>query len=165
MLMNNSCATKSRCRGVTLVELLVVAVLASILLALVFPSMRAGMSTMELRSSAQHLAAAAKYARDQAIYRQRPYQLDVDPEAGTITVLDSDGPSRSFELPLGVHVGSILPPEPDSPSRTRSFLFSPDGSSAAFQVILQNARRRVEVTTDPLTGFPKISELSQVSDL
>ena len=146
-------------RGVTLLELLIVMVLASLLLALVFPSIRAGMGTMALRSSAQRLAAAARYARDQAIYRQRPFLLEIDGEAGTISVIDSNGGSRSFELPPEVRVGGILPLEPDAPSRTRGFLFSADGSSVPFHVILENSRRRVDVTSDPLTGCPRVTDL------
>ena len=140
-------------------------VLASILLALVFPSIRAGMGTLELRTSAQHLAAAAKFARDQAIFRQRPFELEVDGEAGTITVLDSDGESRSFELPPGVRVGSILPAASEGESRTRSFLFTPDGGSEAFEVVLENERRHIAVAADPLTGFPKISSIAVNSEL
>jgi len=142
-----------------LLELLVVGALAAILMALVFPSIRAGMGTLELRTSAQRLAAAAKFARDQAIYRQRPFELEIDPAVGTVSVNDSGGGSRSFELPTGVHVGEVLPAEPDSPSKTRRFLFSPDGSSVPFDITLENPRRRIEVSTDPLTGFPRISDL------
>ena len=114
---------------------------------------------MALRSSAQRLGAAARFARDQAIYRQRPFLLEIDGETGMISVIDSDGGGHSFELPPEVRVGRILPLEPDAPSRTRDFLFSPDGSSVPFHVILENSRRSVDVSTDPLTGFPKISEL------
>jgi general secretion pathway protein H len=146
-------------RGVTLLELLIVMALATMLLALVFPSIRSGMGTLALHSSAQRLAAAAKFARDQAIYRQKPFLLEIDAAAGTVSVLDSDGGSRSFELPPEVRVGRILPLEPDAPSQRRTFLFSPDGSSVPFQVILENPRRRVAVSTDPLTGFPQISDL------
>jgi type II secretion system protein H len=146
-------------RGVTLLELLIVVVLASILLSLVFPSIRAGMGTMALRSSAQRLAAAARFARDQAIYRQRPFLLEINGETGTVSVLDSDGGSRSFELPAEVRVGSASPFETDGTSRIQSFLFPSDGSSVPFRVILESSRRRVEVRMDPLTGFPKVSEL------
>jgi general secretion pathway protein H len=145
--------------GVTLLELLVVGTLAAILLALVFPSIHAGMKSLSLHSSAQRLAAAAKYARDQAIYRQRPYELEIDSEAGTVSVIDSSGEARSFELPVEVRIESISPKASETPLRVRRFLFSPDGSSVPFEVILENSRRRVQVTTDPLTGFPKIADL------
>jgi len=161
--------------GVTLLELLVVMTLAAVLLAVTFPSIRAGMGTLELRTSAQHLAAAAKYARDQAIFRQRPFELEIDGIAGTISVLDSGGRSSSFQLPSGVHVETILPAEigfpivrkttspggtatSDASLRTRSFLFTADGNSAPFQVVLANGRRQIKIAADPLTGVPKISE-------
>ena len=157
-------------RGVTLLELLVVAALASILLAVVFPSIRAGLGTLELRSSARRLAAAARYARDQAVHRQRFFQLEIDTVSGTISVTDIDvnmddasqvrrAGRRSFELPPAVRVGTIRPGEADEASRTRRFLFSPDGDSDPFEIVLENPRRQVQVSIDSLTGFPKVTDL------
>ena len=152
--------------GITLIEMLVVVALASVLLAVVFPSVGAGLRTLELRSAAQRLAASARYAREQAIHRQRFYELEIDREAGTVSVGDI-APSdtnvslrarRSFELPASVRVERISPEETGSPSRRR-FLFSPDGASPAFEIILGNERRQVVVTSNPLTGFPRITEL------
>jgi len=139
--------------------LLVVMALAAILLAVVFPSVGAGLRTLELRSAAERLAASARYARDQAVHRQRFYELEIDPQAGTITVTDFAGESRrSFELPGSVRVERILPEETRSES-TRRFLFSPDGGSPAFEIILGNDRRQAVVTSNPLTGFPRVTEL------
>jgi general secretion pathway protein H len=149
----------NRVSGVTLVELLVVMTIASVLLALVFPSIRAGMGTLELRSSAQRLAAASKYARDQAIYRQRPYELEIDTDAKTVSILDSNGGSRSFDLPADIRVTEILPSQDDATSRILRFAFSPDGSTVPFQIALENPRRRIEISADPLTGFPKVSDI------
>ena len=146
-------------RGVTLLELLVVIALASIMLALVFPAVGAGLRTLELRSAAQRLAAAARYARDQAIHRQRFYELEIDAAGGTISVEDLERTARrSFALPPSVHIEKISPEETAGSSR-RSFLFSPDGGSPAFEIVLGNERRQVSVRSNPLTGFPKVTEL------
>ena len=147
-----------------------VAALASILLAVVFPSIRAGLGTLELRSSARRLAAAARYARDQAVHRQRFFQLEIDTVSGTISVTDIDvntddagqarrAGRRSFELPPAVRVGTIRPSEADAASGTRRFLFSPDGDSDPFEIVLENPRRQVQVSIDSLTGFPKVTDL------
>ncbi len=149
--------------GVTLLELLVVAALASVLLTLVLPSIRTGMSGLELRTSAQRVAAAAKFARDQAIFRQRPVEFEIDRASKTISVIDSGGETRSFELPAEVRFGKILP-ETETPVATRTFLFSPDGASPVFQIDLENARRAMTITQDPLTGFPKVSDKAAVSE-
>ena len=155
-------------RGVTLLELIVVVALASVLLAVVFPSVGAGLRTLELRSAAQRLAASARYARDQAVHRQRFYELEIDAEAGTVTVTDFAGESRrSFELPASVRVERILPEENAFPHvqarvghpQARRFLFSPDGSAPAFEIVLGNDRRQAAVRSNPLTGFAKVEEL------
>src|SRR3970040_653003 len=86
-------------RGITLLEMLVVVALASVLLAVVFPSVGAGLRTLELRSAAQRLAASARYARDQAVHRQRFYELEIDAEAGTVSVGDLEQTARRrFEV-------------------------------------------------------------------
>jgi general secretion pathway protein H len=140
--------------------MLVVIALISVLLALVFPSVGAGMRTLELRSSAQKLAAAMKFARDQAVHRQRYFQLEIDREAGMVSVTDTqNGEKRSFDFPASVRVRQILPEDPGAASPARGFLFSPDGDAPPFQIILENQARQIAVTMDPLTGFPKVSEL------
>ena len=147
-------------RGVTLLELLVVMALASLLLALVFPAVGAGLGTLELRTSAQRLAAAAKFARDQAVYQHRLFQLVIDRDAGTVSVMDGEGNSRrSFAIPAGVRFEEILPADERTQSGLRRFVFFPDGGSVAFEIILGNQRRRIRVSSDPLTGFAKVSEL------
>ncbi|MDO8468622.1 MAG: hypothetical protein Q7S29_02585, partial [Candidatus Peribacter sp.] len=71
---------------------------------------------------------------------------------------ESSPARRSFELPASVRVERISPEETGGPSRRR-FLFSPDGASPAFEIVLGNDRRQVVVTSNPLTGFPKVTEL------
>ncbi|HEY7678902.1 MAG TPA: GspH/FimT family pseudopilin [Terriglobia bacterium] len=146
--------------GVTLLELLVVVALASILLAVVFPSVGAGLAGLELRTSAQRLAAAAGYARDQAVHRQTPLRLEIDGAAGTVAVMDLGGRARrAFELPASVRVENILPAE-DAASRVRRFVYMPDGAAPAFEVVLANQRQEIRVVSDPLTGAAKVSERS-----
>jgi general secretion pathway protein H len=145
--------------GVTLLELLVVVALASILLAVVFPSVGSGLTTLELRTSAQRLAAAARYARDQAVYRKTAFHLEIDSEAGRVAVMDLQGRARrAFNLPASVRVESILPPQEEASSRVRRFLFMPDGAAPAFEVVLANQRREMRVVNDPLTGAAKVPE-------
>ena len=150
-------------RGVTLLELIVVVAIASVLLAVVFPSVGAGLRTLELRSAAQRVAASARYARDQAVHRQRFYELEIDAEAGTVTVMDFEGESRrSFELPATVRIEKILPEEEGltrfatREGRPRRFLFSPDGNAPAFEIVLANERRQAAVRSNPLTGLARV---------
>ena len=143
-------------RGVTIMEMLVVIALISILVAIVFPSVGSGLGSLELRTSVQRVAAAARYARDQAIHRQRYYALEIDPEKGSVTVLDAErGSTRSFELPAAVRVEKILPEERQNTDQPRQILFGPDGAWPQFEVVLANQKREVTVSFDALTGAPK----------
>jgi len=149
----------SRSAGVTLMEMLVVIALASILLAIVFPAVGSGLGSLELRSAATRLAAAARFARDQAVYRQKAFQLQIDAGAGTVAVADLEGADRhSFELPGSVRVAQVLPAEDGLTSPLRRFFFFPDGAAPDFEVTLANSRRQMVIVGDPLTGTAKILE-------
>ena len=155
---NAESQVSNRVAGVTLMEMLVVIALASILLAIVFPAVGSGLGTLELRSSATRLAAAARYARDQAVYRQKTYELHVDRANGIIAVLDWSGAqSQSFTLPSSLRVAEVLPDDGQA-SAVRQFFFYPDGGSQQFQIVLASSRRQVAILTDPLTGTAKVEE-------
>ena len=151
--------SSSRAHGFTLMELLVVVAIASILLAIVFQAVGSGLGTLELQSAAMRVAAAARYARDQAVYRQRTFQLEIDGAAGSLSVADLEGGGeRSYHFPPTVRVEAVLPAEDSVESQRRRFFFFPDGAAPDFQVILTNSRRQVTVVGDPLTGSAKVVE-------
>jgi general secretion pathway protein H len=144
-------------RGVTLLELLVVVALASILLAIVFPAVGSGLGTLALQSAGARVAAAARYARDQAVYRQKTFQLEINGQAGTVSVADLEGGGeRSYQFPPAVRVKAILPGQDTGQIARRRFFFFPDGAAPDFQVVLTNSQRQVTVIGDPLTGTAKV---------
>jgi general secretion pathway protein H len=146
-------------KGVTLVELLVVMALASILLAIVFPAVGSGLGTLELRSAARKLAAAARYAHDQAVYRRKTYQLEIDGGAGAIGVADLEGKdARRFELPGSVRIEILTPGDGVGNSQERRYFFLADGAAPSFNVRLANSRRSLLVESDPLTGAARVRE-------
>ncbi|MBI3933526.1 MAG: GspH/FimT family pseudopilin [Acidobacteria bacterium] len=143
----------------TLMELLVVMALASMLLAIVFPAAGSGLGTLELRSAATRVAAAARYARDQAVYRQKTFQFEIDGGERAVSVADLEGGGQQrYQLPDSVRVEAVLPAENSEQAQIRRFFFFPDGAAPDFQVILANARRQVVVIGDPLTGTARVLE-------
>jgi len=144
-----------------LLELVVVVALASILLAVVFPSVGTGLSGLELSGAARRVAAAARYARDEAVRRRSTLQLEVDSASGTIAVADLGRAStnvRRFEVPASVRIEQVLPQEPGSSGGPRRFLFTPDGAAPEFQIVLANQRRQITVMNDALTGAATVSD-------
>ncbi|HWP84483.1 MAG TPA: GspH/FimT family pseudopilin [Terriglobia bacterium] len=145
--------------GVTLLEMMVVLAIASVLAAIVFPAVGTGLNALELRSAATRLAGAARYARDQAVYRQRIYQLRVSGDRRSVSVSDWEGrEERTYELPAAVEVLAVGPDAWGEAHRDRRIFFFPDGSAPAFEVVLAGARRQITVAGDPLTGAAKVEE-------
>jgi len=131
----------------------------------VFPSVGAGIANLELRSSAQRVAAASRYAREQAIHDQSSYELAIDAQARRISLRRIGGQEdqgiRTAELPAGVKIVRLEPVTEDEavPGRLIGrYVFYPDGGVPHFKVALENARRQITVESDPLTGFAKVSE-------
>jgi general secretion pathway protein H len=144
--------------GVTLVEMLVVVAIASILLAVVFPSVGSGLGTMELKSAATRVAGAARYARDQAVYHQKTFEFQIAPQQGVFTVTDLTGENeRRYELPESVRIASLTP-STGAEESVRRFWFLPDGGAPAFEIVLSNDRRELAVIGDPLTGTARVEE-------
>ena len=149
----------NRCSGgVTLVEMLVVVAIASILLAVVFPAVGSGLGTLELRSAATRVAAAARYARDQAVYRQRMVQLTLDSAQGSVTITGGEPLERRYELPDSVRIARVLPADTNAGDGIRRFVFLPDGAAPEFEVVLTNERAEIAVIGDPLTGTARVRE-------
>lgn len=67
--------TRSRCRGFTLVEVMVVVVIVAIVAAVALPSMNASLANQRLRAAATDLVSALLLARSEAIKRGVPVQV------------------------------------------------------------------------------------------
>lgn len=78
---------RSRRRGFTLIEILIVVVIAGMMAAIAVPGFTRAMKGAELRSAARTLTMAHKFARNTAVLRQTPMALLVDTEARMIEVL------------------------------------------------------------------------------
>lgn len=150
--------------GITLIELLVVIAIASVVLALVFPAVGAGMSGLNLRASARKVVGAVHYARGKAIHMQEPYLLLVNQKGGVIVVSDLYGHERyEYILPEQVEIdeitGDLLPGQfGELATSIRRFEFQPDGMVPPIDLTLAITGRRVRIITDALTGSAKIVE-------
>jgi general secretion pathway protein H len=149
-------------RGITLVELLVVISIASVALAVVMPSFRAGMAGVQLRTSARKLAAVIGYARQTAIHNQRQYTLELVPRERKIIASEAQGPGhRSLQLPEEIDMRVENADADASPAQQKEdfrYVIYPDGAMPGFRVRLATARRELFIETDPLTGMPQVIE-------
>jgi len=141
--------------GFTLLELLVVLVIAVLLVAVV-PPLISGMSgATELRSAARQLAAGLRFARNEAVTRQREAVLTLDLSKHRFAV---NGDPREIALPesLSLHLYTAQSELLDQ--ATGNIRFFPDGSSTGGAVTVSGPKLAYRINVDWLTGAIAIVE-------
>jgi general secretion pathway protein H len=138
----------NRSRGFTLVELMVVLVIAGLLLALVGTSISRSVSGAEMRNAARKVAASLRYTRTQAILQKSQQVFIVDTEARTFKAAD-----RAEEtLPEGLNVQLNTARSELTSETAGGIRFYPDGGSTGGNVKLEANGRVYQVNVAWLTG-------------
>jgi general secretion pathway protein H len=142
-------------RGFTLLELLMVLVIAASGYALVVRLTGGGVSGAELKSAARAVAAGLRDARGTAIATQASAVLTVDLERRTIEV---SGGGRPRSLPPRLDLKLYTAQSEIVDERRGAIRFYPDGSSTGGRVTLAAGERKLLVDVDWLTGRVSIKE-------
>ena len=93
---------RSRQRGFTLFELVLVLLVLAVIVGITLPSLRGTASNRGVDGCAGQLLALAQYARSQAVAEGTAYRLNVDPTNRIYYLTKQDGPDF---IPLGVEFG------------------------------------------------------------
>lgn len=134
--------------GFTLVELLVVLVIASLVLALVGTSISRSISGAELRTAARKMAASMRYTRTRAILDKQEQVFLVDTENRTYLA-----PKRAaVELPEGMEVLLTTARSELTAETVGGIRFYPDGGSTGGSVELDANGRIYRINVAWLTG-------------
>jgi len=134
--------------GFTLVELLVVMVIAALMLALVGTSISRNISGAEMRTAASKIAASLRYTRTQAILSKSEKVFLVDTEALTYQAGERD----EEELPEGMRVELNTARSELTSETAGGIRFYPDGGSTGGNVRLEANGRIYRVNVAWLTG-------------
>jgi general secretion pathway protein H len=142
-------------RGFTLLELLLVLVIAAAGYALVVSVGSGGVSGAELKSAARAVAAGLREARGAAIASQEPAALTLDLERRSMEV---DGGRRPRSLPQRLDLKLYTAQSEILDGKRGAIRFYPDGSSTGGRVTLASGARTFLVDVDWLTGRVTIKE-------
>lgn len=135
-------------RGFTLVEVMVVLVIISLVLALVGTSISRNISGAEMRTAARKVAASLRYTRTQAILKKSEQVFVVDTEKRTF-----QAPERELEtLPEGMNVELNTARSEVTSEHVGGIRFYPDGGSTGGNVRLEANGRVYQVNIAWLTG-------------
>ena len=105
--------------GFTLLELILVMMLAAIVLSLAAPSLRVFANARPIANAAAQFVTLTNYARSQAISEGRTYRLNLDPDKGLFWLTAQEGGlfqplqqefGRVFSLPEGTKTDWLTPP-------------------------------------------------------
>ncbi len=135
-------------RGFTLVELLVVLVIASLVLALVGTSISRSISGAEMRTAARKMAASIRYTRTRAILDKEEKVFLVDTENHLYKAPKKD----EVELPEGMNVALTTARSELTSESVGGIRFYPDGGSTGGFVELEANGRIRRINVAWLTG-------------
>ena len=168
----------ARSSGFTLLELVVVLLILGIAASFLAPRLR-DPEAMALTSSAERLAATARYLYDEAAYQRLPMRLnlDLDRQVYFVTVLggDPDAPefvpvdsalARPVALPDSVAFSDVVLPAVGTVSEGTVFAqFSPEGWADPLVVHLRGrSGGDATMAIEPLTGRTRVADRYVVLD-
>ena len=138
-----------RCRGITLIELLLVLAILAAVYAVAMPRIGEGVSGVELKSAARKVAAGLRQVRNVAIGQRQEAVMEVDLER---RVFRLTGDAREYALPEKLDLKLFTAQQELISDKVGSIRFYPDGGSTGGRVTLAAGERKYDVDVDWLTG-------------
>jgi general secretion pathway protein H len=149
---------RSGADGFTLLELMLVLLVMSLVMAVAYPSMSRGRTAFHLRSVGRDVVNALRFARDTAVTEQKVMIASVDFEAQTITVSDDvGGGARSFAPPSDVRIQALTASGGGSQQGPLRIRFLPNGSSDDARILLKSdTGASLKIVADPILGVARV---------
>jgi len=150
-------------RGFSLLELVIVLIIISLLSLLVTPKLTKTISHMEVKSVAKKISAILRYCRNDAVNKNRIYQVNFDSESNLVSVQSAAegeeklSPQNSYPLPKDVRVEKIEARKTFFENSLPSFEFYPNGGANGGTAVIRGGEGRgYSIQVDFLTGTVKV---------
>ncbi|MCQ8180001.1 GspH/FimT family pseudopilin [Methylomonas sp. SURF-1] len=143
------------CAGFTLIELVVVLLVAVLGFAALGGSIGSGNKTTQLQALARDLASALRYAHGQALATQQQTSVAIDLRNNSYQISNRD---KVYTFAEEVDVSLVIAEEEFGADQIGSIRFFGDGSSTGGRITLEwgNQLRRIDVNW--ITGEVRISD-------
>lgn len=145
-------------RGFTLIEMMVVLVIAAIAITLAVPLIEGGFDSREVRRAARQIAATMVHCRVEAMARSAPQGMIINPERNSIATTDWERWAVLTDRAIiervdgGAEVGD----------GARQILCFPNGSTSGADVVIASRRdrasNRLRIRLDPLIGRVEVDD-------
>ena len=144
-----------RQRGFTILEVVIVLVLAGIMYAILLAVPMRGGSSADLKSAARTLASGLRQAQTTAMATRRDAVLTVDVDAREFVM---PGDTEARKLPDGLDLKLYTAQSEVTSARKGAIRFYPDGSSTGGRITVSAGERKYLVDVDWLTGRVTIGD-------
>jgi general secretion pathway protein H len=144
-----------RPRGFTILEVLVVLVIAAAAYAVMASTFTRSASSGDLKAAARSLASGLRQAQTTAMTTRRDVLLTVDVEAREFQVA---GDAAVRKLPERVDLKLFTAQDEVASDRSGAIRFYPDGSSTGGRITVSSGERKYLVDVDWLTGRVSITD-------
>jgi len=146
--------------GVTLIEMMIVLVIISLIVAISFPSTIAGMENLRLAGGARSVAAFMNAATNRAERRQEAIELTISIKDNSVIMRSPDAAFvKTLTLPPGITLRAVWPALEEPDDEPRQFLIQPGGVPPRIGIEIANHRgaRRI-VRLNPISGVTEIEQ-------
>jgi general secretion pathway protein H len=137
-----------RARGFTLLEMMMVLLIAAVAMGILLSFSTKGAGAADLRASARSLASGLRQVQTTALQKRRDAVLKLDVE--TRQFLLPDG--TVHQLPEGIELTLYTAESEKVSDRIGGVRFYPDGSSTGGRITVASGERKYLVDVDWLTG-------------
>jgi general secretion pathway protein H len=141
--------TAQRCKGFTLLELVVVLFVVVLGFSVIGLNLSSGSDTTEIKAAARDIVSALRYARGQALMTHRETTVTLDLEGNSYTV---SGRDKLYQIPEGIDVTVVTAQTELTGEGSASIRFFPDGSSTGGRVTLERGQTVWKIDINWLTG-------------
>lgn len=139
----------AKASGFTLLELIVVLVIAGALVALVPPALNRVLPGVKLKGASQEMASAMRFLRGWSVAqgRQGLFLMDLEQKQYTISPRET-----VYQLPETAELKLVAASDEGEEGQQGGIRFFPDGSSSGGRIVLSAAGKSHQIDVDWLTG-------------
>ncbi|MBN2317672.1 MAG: GspH/FimT family pseudopilin [Acidobacteria bacterium] len=141
-------------KGFTLLEIIIVLLLITLIMAVSYPSLSRGTAALSLRTTGRDILNTFRYAREKAVTRQSGMLITVDRENQKLCLTDDFGEgNREYLLPDTVRIQRVLLGGAETEDAAVTVRFLPNGSSDTVEILLQSRNGSfLRIVSDPISG-------------
>ncbi len=145
----------ARGKGFSLMEILIVLVIAVIVMAVVAPRFSSRTSSARFAGISKEIASGLRFARMKAVTDQKPSEFIVNLEQHHYQI---SGIEKTYSIPEDLEISVYTAASQVVGEEQGSIVFFPDGSSSGGRIDLSGNGRKRAIDVNGLTGLVEIIE-------